>query len=225
MHKFIHSAAIASLCALGHTVQAAPFVATLPDQPSIAGSSYVGFVTSPGTSAAGAARLAFELIGYGNVDGFGPRISSSDVFDSFDFRVNDPTIDGVSFGAILNLGGSNPGAPILYDNNPGINDLGVNLDLYQDNGFNLGGIARFTVAFTLLAGANDFAFNFGLNRSAGEGWGLRDIVITADLPGPTGVPEPSTSALLLAGLAAAGCVSRRRSPRLGASDAGAPRGA
>ncbi len=210
MRKFIHAAAIAGLVALGHSARAAPFVATLPDQLSIAGSSYVGFVTSPGTSAAGTARLSFELIGYGNVDGFGPRISSGDVFDNFDFLVNDPTVDGVGFGALLNLGGSHPGPPILYDNNPGINDLGATLDLYQDNGFNLGGIARFTVAFTLLEGFNSFGFNFALNRGAGEGWGLRDIVITADLPGPTGVPEPTTPALLLAGLAAAGWVSRRR---------------
>lgn len=218
MCKWIHAAAIAGICALSESALAVPFVATLPDQVSVADSYYVGFVASPGTSELGTAQLTFELIGYGNVDGYGPRISSNDVYDNFDFRVNDPTIDGVSFGAILNLGGSYPGAPILYDNNPGINGLGATLDLYQDNGFNLGGIARFTVAFTLHEGVNDFAFNFALNRSAGEGWGLRDIVVTADLPVTT-VPEPSTQAMLLAGLAAAAFVSRRRGRRSAAVEA------
>lgn len=222
MRKWIHAAAIAGLGILGVSARAEPFVTTLPDQVLIAGSYYVGFVTSPGTSVAGAAQLTFELVGYGNVDGFGPRISGNDVYDNFDFRVNDPGVDGVSFGAILNLGGSYPGTPIVYDTNPETNGLGATLDVYQDNGFNLGGSAHFTVAFTLREGANDFAFNFALNPGAGEGWGLRDIVISADVAAPP-VPEPPASALWLAGLAAtAGVVVRRRGRRDGPHGTGAP---
>lgn len=214
MNKRMKSMAIAAFGGLGLSVSAAPFTATLPDQVSIADRFFVGFVTSPGTTAPGAARLSFELIGYGNIDGFGPRISSSDVFDTFAFLVNDPTIDGVSFGANLNLGGSNPGAPVIYDINPAVNGLNATLDFYQDNGFNLGGTARFTVDFTLLQGSNSFVFDFGLNRGAGEGWGLRNIVVAADFPTTqppvNGVPEPQTPALMLAGLAALGFLSRRR---------------
>jgi len=215
MCNLMKSAAIAAVCTFTVSAGAAPFTATLPDQATISTSFYVGNVTSPGTSAAGAARLTFELIGYGGIDGYGPRISSSDVFDSFGFRVNDPGIDGVTFGAILNMGGSYPGTPTLYDNNPDINPLGATLVDYQDNGFNQGGTARFAVDFTLLEGANDFAFDFGLNRGVGEGWGLRNIVVTADLPSPQAppIPEPQTYALMLAGLSAVGFFTRRRTRR------------
>lgn len=213
MRKLMKSAAIAAMSVCSLSVWAVPFAATLPDQVSIGTSFYSGNIASPGTSAPGAAQLTFELIGYGGIDGFGPRISNSDVFDSFAFRVNDPGIDGVSFGANLNMGGSNPGNPIIYDINPDLNPLNASLVYYQDNGSNQGGIARFVVDFTLLQGANDFAFNFGLNRSVGESWGLRNIVVTADFPStqPPGnpVPEPQTHALMLMGLAAAGWFSRR----------------
>jgi len=139
------------------------------------------------------------------------------VYDSFGFRVNDPSIDGVSFGAILNLGGSYPGTPTLYDVNPDTNPLNAVLVDYRDRGFGQGGIARFAVDFTLLEGANDFAFNFGLNRGVGEGWGLRNIVVTADLPSTqltaNPIPEPQTYALMLAGLSAVGFFTRRRARR------------
>jgi PEP-CTERM motif len=217
MRKLMKSAAVAASSVCSLSVWAAPFTATLPDQVSIGTNFYIGNVTSPGTTAPGAARLTFELIGYGGIDGFGPRISNADVFDSFDFRVNDPTIDGVSFGAILNLGGSNPGTPTLYDINPSLNPLNASLVFYQDNVANQGGIARFSVDFTLLQGLNDLAFNFGLNRSVGESWGLRNIVVTADFPTsqPPGnaVPEPQTHALIFMGLAAAGWFSRRSARR------------
>jgi hypothetical protein len=133
------------------------------------------------------------------------------VYDSFGFRVNDPGIDGVSFVVILNMGGSYPGTPILYDNNPSINPLNATLVSYTDNGYNQGGLAQFSVDFTLLSGANDFAFNFGLNAPVGEGWGLRNILVTADLlTAPPPVPEPETYAMMIAGLGLLGFAARRR---------------
>lgn len=209
MCKLTKLAAVTAISLFTLPSWAAPFSATMPDQIGpISGSGYVGSVTSPGSSAIGGAHLTFDLIGYGNIDGYGPRISTNDVYDTFGFLVNDPSIDGVSFGAILNMGGSNPGAPILYDNNPGVNPLNATLVSYTDNGFNQGGLARFSVDFTLLSGDNFFAFNYGLQPLAGEGWGLRNIVVSAQLQP---VPAPAAAWLLGSGLLGLIGVARRKS--------------
>ena len=208
--------AVAAISLFNLSALAVPFSATIPDQIGpIAGPSFVGGVTSPGASTVGGAHLTFDLIGYGGIDGYGPRISTNDVFDNFSFLVNDPTIDGVSFGAWLNMGGSNPGVPTLFDNNPDVNPLNATLVSYTDNGFNQGGLASFSVDFTLLSGVNSFAFNYGLQPRVGEGWGLRNIVVSADIlttlpPVISSVPEPETYAMLLAGLGLVSFVSRRR---------------
>lgn len=209
MRNLIKLATVVSISLFTLSAWAVPFTASMPDQIGpIGGSFYVGNVTSPGTSTIGGAHLTFDLIGYGNIDGFGSRISLNDVFDNFDFRVNDPGVDGVSFGAWLNMGGSHPGSPTLYDNNPGVNPINASLVSYTDNGFNQGGLAQFSVDFTLLSGANYFAFNFGLQPSAGEGWGLRNMLVTSDLI--SAVPEPQTYGMMLIGLGLMSFVAHRR---------------
>ncbi len=108
------------------------------------------------------------------------------------------------------MGGSYPGSPALYGNTfPSLTLLS-----YTDNGSNQGGLARFSVDFSLLSGANSFVFNFGLNPPAGEGWGLSNMLVTADIlttqPQDTSLPEPETYTLMLAALGVMGVVMRRR---------------
>lgn len=208
--------AVATLSLFSLSAGATPFLATIPDQIGpIASSFFVGGVNAPGASAVGGAHLTFDLIGYGGVDGFGSGISGQTT-DTFGFLVNDPTVDGVSFGAWLNMGGSYPGLPAIFDNNPGINPLNATLVSYVDGGSGLGGLAKFSVDFTLLSGDNSFVFNYGLQSRLGEGWGLSNMVVTADLltpePPGNGVPEPETYALVLAALGVMKALASRRKP-------------
>lgn len=201
---------VAALTFMTLPVWAVPFTATIADSIGpIRGTSgplsyVIAGVNSPGESAVGAARITFDVIGYGGIDGYGPRINTNDVWDSFSFRTGETYFD-----IAMNMGGANPG-PALF--------LGsysyVTLDSYTDNGRGQGGLASFSVDFTLLAGDNGFTFQYGccspLNGTE-EGWGLRNVVITADLPGRSpvnGVPEPMTLSLLLAGLAGIGATRR-----------------
>jgi len=219
MRNLLKTAAVAAISLLTLPASAVPFSATLADAIGpISGTGLLRDLTSPGQSAIGGATLTFDLIGYGGIDGFGPRISLSDVYDNFGFRVNDPGIDGVSFVAILNMGGSYPGAPILLDPSTSTFDPPyLTLVSYTDNApGGPGGLAQFSVAFTLLNGFNEFAFNFGHQPGVGEGWGLRNLVVTAELLAPqppinpNAVPEPITLTLLGAGLAGIGGMRRRR---------------
>ena len=208
MRNLLKLATIVSISLFSLSAWAVPFTATLPDQTGpISGSFYVGGVTSPGTSSVGGAKLTFDLIGYGGIDGYGSGVAG-ETTDTFGFLVNDPTVDGVSFGAWLNMGGSYPGIPTLYDNNPGVNPLNATLVSYTDNGSNQGGLAQFSVDFTLLSGSNSFVFNYGLQSRLGEGWGLRNMVVTADLI--SAVPEPETYGMMLMGLGMISFVALRR---------------
>ncbi|MBI5450068.1 MAG: PEP-CTERM sorting domain-containing protein [Gammaproteobacteria bacterium] len=192
---------------------AVPFTATIPDSigPMYGSSGPVSYViatvTSPGQSADGAAKLTFDVIGYGGIDGgFGYRRTDNDVSDNFTFRTGDTYFD-----IVLNMGGGARGpAPSLAAYR------GVDLVSYADNGPGQGGLAQFSVDFTLLKGDNIFVFQYGCCspfNGTEEGWGLRNVVITADLQGgppATGVPEPMTLSLLLAGMFGIGTVLRRR---------------
>lgn len=212
MRNLIKLAIIAALNLITLPAWAVPFTATIPDaigpMRGVGGplSYVIAGVNSPGTSAVGAATLTFDIIGYGGIDGFGARINTNDVFDSFSFRTGD-----TSFGVALNMGGAHPGGPLFFDAYPF-----VTLDSYTDNGPGQGGLASFRVAFTLLSGDNSFIFQYGCCSPANgteEGWGLQNVRITADLPGRppiNGVPEPMTLSLFLAGLIGIGAMSRRQ---------------
>jgi hypothetical protein len=196
------------------TIQAwaIPFTATMPDAigPMRGTSGPLSYVienvNSPGASAAGGATLTFDVIGYGGIDGYGPRINANDVYDTFTF------VTGATFFSVaLNMGGSNPGPAYFVSPNPD-----VTLVSYTDNGPGQGGLAQFSVAFSLLSGDNGLIFQYGCcspSNGTEEGWGLRNVVITADLPGQpltNGVPEPMTLSLLLAGLIGIGAMSMAR---------------
>jgi hypothetical protein len=208
MRILLRLATIVCISVFNLSAWAVPFTATLPDQTGpISGSFYVGGITSPGASSVGGAKLTFDLIGYGGIDGYGSGVAG-ETTDTFGFLVNDPTVDGVSFGAWLNMGGSYPGIPTLYDTNPVVNPLNATLVSYTDNGSSQGGLAHFSVDFTLLSGSNSFVFNYGLQSRLGEGWGLSNMVVTADLI--SAVPESETCAMMLVGLGLMGFVARRR---------------
>lgn len=210
MANLIRLVLVAALSVITLSAWAVPFTATIPDTVGInrgIGNPWViAGVNSPGTSAVGGATLTFDLLGYGGIDGFGPRINTNDVYDDFSFRTG-----ATYFDIALNMGGAHPGLPLFLGSFPE-----ATLVSYADNGPGLGGLAQFSVAFTLLAGDNGFMFQYGccsLANGTEEGWGLRNVVITADLPGDAlvnGVPEPMTLSLLLVGLAGIGIMRRRR---------------
>lgn len=119
---------------------------------------------------------------------------------------------GISYRAALNMGGANPGPAVFLGTFPD-----VTLVLYLDNGSGQGGLAQFSVAFTLLSPDNSFIFQYGCcspTNGTEEGWGLRNVVVSADLLAPqppvTGVPEPMTLSLLGVGLMGIGLMRRRR---------------
>jgi hypothetical protein len=207
MRDLMKLVAVAVLTLVTLPTWAVPFTATIPDAIGpIRGTggplSYViGNVNSPGQSADGAAILTFDVIGYGGIDGYGDRISTTDVYDDFSFRTG-----ATYFDIALNMGGAHPGALFL-----GVFPE-VTLVSHTDNGPGLGGLAQFRVAFTLLTGDNGFTFQYSCCSPANgteEGWGLRNVVVTADLP-VAGIPEPETYAMMLAGLGLLGFAARRR---------------
>lgn len=149
-------------------------------------------ITSPGASASGAATLTFDLLGYRTVDGI------NCCTDTFTLTVN-----GISlFSGGFDMGGG--GTNFINFIDPGVAILSS-----VSNGVYQGGLTKFSVAHTLLSGANTYDFNYGSMQGLGdEGWGLRAVSISADVNAGE-VPEPATLALIALGLVGLG-VSRRR---------------
>ncbi len=194
MHTLIKSIVFTVLGFSVMPAWATAFSATLPDEIGPKYGGYVfGNVTSPGTTTV-AAVLTFDLIGYGGLDGgWNQRVGTNDVSDFFTFTNYDDTYFTVS----LNMGGAFAGTPIW-----GTTDPDVSLVSYTDNGSGLGGLAQFKVNFSLLPGVNTFVFQYSCCSPANgngteEGWGLRNVMVTADLPA---VPEPASWGLMIAGL-------------------------
>src|SRR5574343_634483 len=118
MHKLHKIMAISAISLVAGPSWATPFSATIPDMAGPiyseggAVSWYMPTVSSPGESGINQAMLSFELIGYGGIDGYGPRINNNDVFDDFSFRTgwgattrNGTPVD-TYFNVDLNMGGA-----------------------------------------------------------------------------------------------------------------------
>ncbi len=174
------------LLALGLTISAAsawavPFLA----QPAntlgpLDGGSVTEMINSPGSSAAGAAILTFDLIGYRTVDGI------NCCTDTFELSVNDSLL----FSGGFDMGGG--GSQFTNFIDPGVTIVST-----MSNGISNGELTQFSVAHTLLPGNNTYLFDYGDMQGLGdEGWGLANISISADVSTTVNVPEPGTLALV-----------------------------
>ncbi len=196
MHSLSKLAVVAAFTLSAFPAWATPFSASPPDVPGpLDGGSVTHIIGSPGASAVGGATLTFDLNGFASVDG------SNCCTDTFTLTVNGATlfIGGFDMGG----GGSNFVTFI---------DPGVTIVSTASFGFFGGGLTKFSVAHTLLSGVNTYLFDYGVMQGLGdEGWGLTNVVISADVSDThTGVPEPMTLSLLGAGLAGIGAMRRRR---------------
>jgi len=172
---------------------AIPFISTPADTLGpLNGGSVLENVGSPGASAVGGATLTFDLLGYLSVDG------SNCCTDTFMLTVN---------GSLLFSGGFDMGGG--GTNFVNFSDPGVTVVSSISNGFFQGGLTQFSVSHTLLSGNNTYLFDYGSMQGLGdEGWGLQNMVISADV-GVIQVPEPGTLVLLGLGLVGMGFSSKK----------------
>lgn len=188
----------ASLTILTMPVWAIPFTATLPDSSGpFNGGSILKSITSPGDSAIGGATLTFDLLGYLSVDG------SNCCTDTFSLTINGATM----FSGGFDMGGG--GSNFINYIDPGVTI--VSSTAYSFFG---GGLTQFSVDHTLLSGNNSYLFDYGTMQGLGdEGWGLENIIITADVSGGDGgtIPEPGVLALLGIGLAGLSITRKKKS--------------
>lgn len=148
-------------------------------------------VTTPGASSSpGNATLTFDLIGYDSVDG------ANSFKDTFKLSVNGTLL----FQGGFDMGGG--GTSFVDFANPGVTVLST-----VSNGFFAGGLTQLSIAHTLLSGSNTYLFDYGTMQGLGdEGWGLRNLRISADI---APVPLPGALILFGAGLAGLGFLKRK----------------
>jgi hypothetical protein len=182
-------------CTVALPVGAVPFTATPPDTPGpLNGGSVPYTIISPGASSSpGNATLTFDLVGFLTVDG------SNCCTDTFTLTINGNPL----FSGGFNMGGG--GTNFINFIDPGVTIVST-----TSNGFQLGGLTQFSVDHALVAGANSYLFDYGAMQGLGdEGWGLRNLRVTADV-NVSSVPEPGSLALFCTALLGIGLSAYRR---------------
>ncbi len=147
---------------------------------------------------AGTGVLTFVLDGFNSLDG------KNFYEDDFTIKVNGSTI----FDGTFNLGGGGANDVYLQPVGTTISGLATTTATTW-----AGGVLTFSVPVTLVDGSNTFDFAYtSLSTSTGhagfqgigdEGWFVESVAVTA-------VPEPTSVALMLAGLGIIGGLARRR---------------
>jgi hypothetical protein len=166
----------------------------------------LGKLESPGVieasfaAGAGNATLNFELAGYSSLDG-----DYNGYTDVFHLYVNNVEV----LSGAYNLGGG--GSNVTYFAPTGASVLtttfGAGGDVHNstDNTWQ-GGVTQFSLPIALATGGNTLRFSYtgGYQGLGDESWGVNGVSITS------GVPEPATFALMLAGLLATAAMAARR---------------
>lgn len=181
--------------AVAAALMAAPaFAATVFTQ-----AAPTGPLASPGsfavnfTAPAGAGSATFDINGFASLDGV------NSFTDTFTLNLNGKDVYSASFA----LGGN--GTNTVFFAPVGATQIATQFGFFD------GGVANVFVPLTLLAGNNVLTFSYsGVAQGLGdEAWGLSNATVT-------GVPEPESWALMIAGIGLVGAAMRRRSAALAA---------
>lgn len=147
------------------------------------------------TGAAGTGILAFDLQGYASLDG------QNFYQDNLLVTLNGDTV----FAGTFDLGGG--GSNVVFTPVSGATATTSGVSFFG------GGLLSVTTPVAFLNGVNSVVFSYssvadsehaGFQGIPDEGWGLKSGAVSS------AVPEPSTWAMLLAGLAGLGLMTRKR---------------
>lgn len=161
----------------------------------LGGSSAASATLSQVSPDSGAGVLEFDLLLFRTMDGV------NQYTDLFSLTINGSTRYQAAFGTIA--GG---GVDTVFLNPDGATFTRTDIDTYT-------GVRHVRIDFAAIAGVNTFQFAYpDLQSFQDEAWGLDNVSFTARVgEAPTGaVPEPSTWAMMILGLGAAGAALRRR---------------
>lgn len=186
-------------------VGAMVFTSNLTDTPGPLDGGAVSYtVTSPGASSApGNATLTFDLVGYISLDGNYPPFT-----DTFSLTVNGTEL----FRGGFDMGGGGTTFIDIGSSNMIVSTI--------SNGFFAGGLTKFSIAHTILAGENTYRFDYGVLQGVDdEAWGLRNLSIVGDI---TPVPLPAALVLFGTGLLGVGIGAHGRRFTKGNKDRNQP---